>query len=131
VFFKGYLDDIYEFLESIDVVILPSIGYEDFPYVVLEGMSMAKPIIGSFVAGIPEQIDDQVTGLLVSPKNVKELARAIEILHSQPLTRKIMGTKGREKFLATFTSKIAVEKYCQLYRSAIGLRKEKQGKIKR
>ena len=130
VFFEGYLDDIFEILERTDVVILPSIGYEDFPYVVLEGMSMAKPIIGSFVAGIPEQIDHQVTGLLVSPKNVMELARAIEVLHTQPLTRKIFGTKGREKFLASFTSKIAVEKYCQLYRSAIGLRKEKRGKVK-
>ena len=115
VFFVGYLDNIYGFLENIDVLVLPSVGYEDFPYVVLEAMSMMKPIIGSRVAGIPEQIDHGINGLLVNPGNHLELAEAIETLYSQPSLRESMGKYGNKKFLANFTVKIATEKYLKLY----------------
>lgn len=117
VFFEGYMNDIYTSLEKIDVVVLPSIAYEDFPYVILEGMSMMKPIIGSRIAGIPEQIDHEITGLLVAPGNDRELAKAIEVLHTQPLLRAQMGRNGKQKFLANFTSAIATDNYMKLYSS--------------
>jgi glycosyltransferase involved in cell wall biosynthesis len=115
VFFLGYIDNFVELLPKFDVVVLPSIAFEDFPYVVLEAMSVAKPVIGTYIAGIPEQIDHEITGILVSPKNVTDLAQAIELLHTQPFMRKALGDKGKEKFLAHFTSVKAVDKYLELY----------------
>ncbi len=119
VFFEGYIDSVYSFLKSIDVVVLPSIENEDFPYVVMEGMSMGKPIIGSKLAGIPEQIDHLGEGILVSPRSSKDLAEAINTLLENPELRRTMGIAGRERYLKCFTAEIAVENYLSLYSTAL------------
>ena len=117
IFFIGYIENIFELMEKIEVLVLPSTEYEDFPYVILEGMSMMKPIIGSRVAGIPEQLDHGVNGLIVTPGNHLELAQAIEKLYMEPPSRKRLGENARKKFQVNFTSKIATSKYKELYLS--------------
>ena len=58
------------------VVVVPSL-YENFPNVVLEAMAAGRPVVGSRVGGIPEIVEDRVTGWLVAPGDVEALAEAI------------------------------------------------------
>jgi glycosyltransferase involved in cell wall biosynthesis len=80
---------------------------------------MGKPIIGSKLAGIPEQIDHLGEGILVSPRSSKDLAEAINTLLENPELRRTMGIAGRERYLKCFTAEIAVENYLSLYSTAL------------
>ncbi len=66
-------------------------------------MSFRLPVVATRWRGIPEVVDDGVTGLLVPPKDPAALADRLEQLHSDPNLRTALGEAGREKFLREFT----------------------------
>jgi glycosyltransferase involved in cell wall biosynthesis len=102
VLFMGFLSDIPSFLSSIDIFVLPSL-YEGLGVAVLEAMAAGKPVVATEVGGIPELLHDQVTGLLVPPKDSSALARAILQLVSRKDVMRHMGDKGRERVHRHFT----------------------------
>lgn len=61
-------------------VVLPVIRYENSPLVIYESMALGKPVIGSRMGGIPELIQDGMTGLLFEAGNADELAGKINFL---------------------------------------------------
>lgn len=65
VFDKGLTDDVAKALDGSDIFVLPSI-YEGVPMTVIEAMDSALPIVASAVGGIPDMIEDNITGLLCS-----------------------------------------------------------------
>jgi glycosyltransferase involved in cell wall biosynthesis len=109
----------WNFYLAADVVVLPSISHEDLPNVVAEAMAMGKPVIGSRLAGIPEQIVDGVTGVLVSPGNEHELAEAIATLAENRELRERLGAAGLERYEAYFTPAAACDRYFSLYRDLL------------
>ena len=76
VFLPGELPDASRYLKMFDVFVLPSVK-EGLPYAILEAMQSGRPIVATRVGGIPEMIEDQKNGLLVSPADPDELAQAI------------------------------------------------------
>lgn len=111
--------NIMDLFGVIDVLLTPSVDYEDFPNVILEAMGAGKAVIASRLAGIPEQVVDGETGLLVTPGRSDELAGAMQRLcNDRDLTRR-MGRAGLERFRARFTADTAVAKYIELYRSLL------------
>lgn len=104
-------DNVFEILKCIDVLIVPSVSHEDFPFVILEAMSLGKPIIGTSIAGIPEQIDHQINGFIIEPRNQEELGNAIKKLIHNPNIRSDYGNSSRKKYLNEFTSEISIKKY--------------------
>jgi len=58
-------------------VLLPSRVHENFPLISLEAMAAGKPLIASDVGGVPEVVEDRITGLLVAPTDVAGWAEAI------------------------------------------------------
>jgi glycosyltransferase involved in cell wall biosynthesis len=114
--FLGFKSNPYLYIRDFDVFILPSVRNEDFPYVILEAMIFAKPIIGTYVAGIPEQIEDQETGLLIEPNNPVQLANAMrEMLNLKKIEQ--YGLKSREKYFYEFKYDLIEEKYFELFNS--------------
>jgi len=89
--------NIFDIINILDVFILPSIEYEDFPNVILEAMSLGKSVIGTDIAGIPEQIEDGVNGFVVAPRDVNALSEAILTLIKNENKRKRMGEKSLER----------------------------------
>jgi glycosyltransferase involved in cell wall biosynthesis len=73
--FVGRESNVINFIAALDVLVLPSIQNEDFPNVILEAMSLAKPVVATKLAGIPEQVLDGETGLLVEPGDVEQMER--------------------------------------------------------
>lgn len=76
--------------------VMPSECYENCPMAVLESMAYGKPVIGSNVGGIPEQIEDGNSGLLFEQGNVHDLCRKmLQLIRDKALRRK-MGEAGRK-----------------------------------
>lgn len=115
VLFVGEEDNVFNILNSVDLVILPSIRNEDFPNVVIESMGLGKTVVASRLCGTPEQIDHRVNGMLVSPSDADELADAIEELMGNTELVGRLGRSANEKFLKEFTAEVSVGRYIQLY----------------
>ena len=96
------LDKKHQFLRNADIFVLPTFN-DTFPLVLLEAMQFGLPVVSTFEGGIPEIVDDHITGFLVEKNNVHELAKKIETLVKDHKLRKKMGEKGRQKFLNEFT----------------------------
>ena len=76
VIFTGRRDDIPAVTAALDVAVLPSYR-EAQGLTILEAMAMSRPVVASNVGGIPEMVEDGVTGLLVPPHDPPALAAAI------------------------------------------------------
>ncbi len=87
---------------AIDIVALPS-RIEGMPYVILEAMACARPVVSTRVYGIPEAVVDGETGRLVEPGDIEGLAHAMESLLESGALRERMGAAGRARFEARFT----------------------------
>jgi Glycosyltransferase len=85
-----------------DIFVFPTY-YECFPLVLLEAMSASLPIVSTFEGGIPDIVEDGVTGFLVPQKNAELLADKLELLILNPSLRKEMGCAGRKKYESQFT----------------------------
>jgi glycosyltransferase involved in cell wall biosynthesis len=85
-----------------DVFALPSSG-EGFGLVFLEAMAHGKPVIGGAHGGIPDVVEDGVTGLLVPHGDIDSLSQALESLLTDQALAREMGTRGRERVQATYT----------------------------
>ena len=85
-----------------DLFALPSRG-EGFGMVFLEAMAVAKPVIGGAHGGIPDIVEDGVTGLLVRHGDVERLAQALELLLNNPSRSREMGVLGRDRIETTFS----------------------------
>jgi glycosyltransferase involved in cell wall biosynthesis len=67
IVFTGYRSDSLDFINACDVFVLPSIANEDMPLVVLEAMSLKKIIIASRFGGIEEELENNISGILIEP----------------------------------------------------------------
>jgi len=85
VIFTGRRDDVPAVTKALDVAVLPSYR-EAQGLTILEAMALSRPVVASNVGGIPEMIEDGITGLLVPPHEPSALADAIlRLLRDHPL----------------------------------------------
>jgi len=120
--FLGYLTgkDLYNAMQSCSFLVAPSECYENCPYAVMEAMAFAKPVIASRIGGLPELVDDGLTGLLFESRNPIELAEKIRILASDSDLRYTMGRNAHEKARAEFGPELHFERLLTLYESVLG-----------
>lgn len=115
--FSGSEGNVFNFINAVDALVLPSIEKEDFPYVIIEAMSLGKPIAATRVAGIPEQIEDGKSGLLLPPGNAAALANALRKLRDEPVTAAALGRAARLRYEEKLTVERAVASYSRLLES--------------
>lgn len=87
-----------DILARLDVFVMPS-TYEGFGVAALEAQAMEVPVVASDVYGIPDVVEDGVTGILVPPRDVPALADALLSLLDDAGKRRAMGSAGR-RFVA-------------------------------
>ena len=103
IFFLGYRTDASGLFPEADICVVPSVWQDAFPLGVLEAMAAGKPVIGTSVGGIPEMIDDGVTGLLVPPGDEQALTGALDYLLTNPALSARFGSAGRQRVAERFT----------------------------
>ena len=81
----------------------------------MEAMACEKPVIASDVGGLPEVIENNVTGLLVPPTNTEELAQAMEILVRDEQLRIKLGKQGRERVKKLYNWKDNLDSMIRIY----------------
>ncbi len=86
-----------------DLAVLPSVSLETLGYALLEAMTLRKPCVASRFSGIPEVVEEGVTGMLVPPREPAPLADAIVGLLSDPARRREFGEAGRRRVEERFT----------------------------
>ena len=104
IVFLPFLDDLPAAYMLADVVVVPSLKPEPFGRVLIEAQAMGRPVVAFNHGGASESVIHEKTGLLVEPKNVKELGVAIEKLVTIPLNkRNKMASASREHIVNNFT----------------------------
>jgi glycosyltransferase involved in cell wall biosynthesis/nucleoside-diphosphate-sugar epimerase len=116
VSFLGDRLDVPQLLAQSQIFVL-STHYEGLPISILEAMRAGLPIIATNVNGIPEQVVDGKTGLLVERQDVDGLAAAITTLVDNPTLCQKMGSEGIEKLQREFTIDEMVASTKALYQS--------------
>ncbi len=92
-----------EQMRAADLLLVPSRGLEGFPLVAVEAALLGVPVIATNVGGLPESIDDGVTGVLVDPEDVIALAEATKRLLASVELRNALGSAARERALREFS----------------------------
>jgi glycosyltransferase involved in cell wall biosynthesis len=87
-------DRLRRLFNACDIFVLPSLA-ETFGLVVAEAMAFAKPVVGTRVPGISQQIKDGWNGFLAEPADEADIARKIIYLIDRPSLRRKMGQNGR------------------------------------
>jgi glycosyltransferase involved in cell wall biosynthesis len=101
------------------VVVVPSMWPEPFGIVGIEAMSYGKPVVAFRVGGIPEWLEDNVTGFLVTPHDVNQMAEKIEFLLEHPDVAREMGMKGRDRVEREFTGQQHVARLLDIYQEVM------------
>lgn len=114
VSFLGPRRDLEKILPRLDILVLPSL-WEPLGNVLLEAMVFSRPVIATRVGGIPEIVENGVTGILVPPKNSQKLAEAMVFLLQNPEIARRMGREGRERVKRYFSLERLVKEVEEVY----------------
>jgi glycosyltransferase involved in cell wall biosynthesis len=114
----GFRSDAQALMNAGDLLVLPSVA-ESFGLVLLEAMSLAKPVVATRVGGPLEIVRDGDTGLLVPPSDPAALAQAlIKLLSDRDLSDRLV-RNGRARFCEEYTTERMARSTAQVYRKAV------------
>lgn len=115
--FCGFVDDMPLFLRSLSMLVIPSLS-EGFSFAAAEAMAAGCPVVASRVGGLPEVIEDGVTGLLFPPGDAAALAAAVRrILGDESLSSKLVERAGAD--VVRFSLETYVEKMTEMFRELV------------
>src|SRR5215813_10739248 len=107
--------DIEEYLQVADIGLFTS-DTESFCLSILEAMCFGCPSVSTRVGGIPEVVEDNVSGVLVPAGDARALAGALESLIYDPSRRRALGESARARARELFAADVIVPRYEALYR---------------
>jgi colanic acid/amylovoran biosynthesis glycosyltransferase len=104
-----FQEDLRDYLDRTDAFVLPCItasngDMDGVPVSLMEAMAMEIPTVSTRVSGIPELIEDGVSGLLVAEKDELALANALQRLIEDKALRVRLGENGRHKVIREFNN---------------------------
>lgn len=97
----GLRHDVPDLLHASTACVLASTAVECFPYALLEAMAAGRAVVSTNVGGVPEMVDDGVTGALVPPRDDEALTAAM-LRAIEPTTALTWGLAGRERVVTRF-----------------------------
>jgi glycosyltransferase involved in cell wall biosynthesis len=102
--------------------LLLSSDYEGCPFSVLEAMAAGVPVVATRVGGVPELVDDGVTGLLVEPGNHDALSKAVTELLDEPERARQLGMAGRVRARDALSLETSMRQIADVYEEVAGSR---------
>ncbi|MBE9531204.1 MAG: glycosyltransferase, partial [Proteobacteria bacterium] len=114
VIFLGARRDVSSILKALDLYVLPSL-WEGLPMALLEAMATSLPVVATRVSGVPEVIEDDVSGMLVEAKDAKAFAAAMERVLVDSALAQRLGKSARETIEERFSATAMVNSMAELY----------------
>jgi glycosyltransferase involved in cell wall biosynthesis len=114
VFLPGNVPNASLFMRAFDCLLVPSLS-EAIGYVILEAGRAEVPVIATSVGGIPEIIEDMKSGILVHPKNAKDIARAITFMAQNKDKNAVMASALKETVREKFSLASMIESTAKIY----------------
>jgi glycosyltransferase involved in cell wall biosynthesis len=120
VVFTGYREDTPRLMRGTEVLVHSSSEPEPFGRVIIEGMAMGLPVVATAAGAVPEIVADEVSGVLVPPRDPAAMSDAVIGLLRDAPRRSAMGQKGKERVEELFTVRQYVAGVEQVYRRVLG-----------
>ncbi|MFA6525916.1 MAG: glycosyltransferase family 4 protein [Candidatus Buchananbacteria bacterium] len=114
VIIAGRLNQASRYLSAGDIAVMSSVK-EGLPYFPLEAMAAQLPVVATNAGGLPEIIDDGITGFIVPAQNPIALAKKISLLASNPQLRQQMGEAGYNRVKENFSEDDMINKTFATY----------------
>ncbi len=115
VIMTGFREDIPEIMAALDIFVLPSTASEATSQVIPQALLMGKPVIATNVGGLPELIENGVTGLLIPPGNAEALGEAVLQMATRRDQAAEMARNGRKKILEGYTFEVMIRRTAECY----------------
>ena len=113
----SYQDNVQVLLASSQLLVVPSQYEESFGLVIVEAMSNHVPVVATSIGGIPEVIEDGLSGLLCQPNDPRAIAsQIITVLTNKPLNEKLI-ENGFKRYELMFTADRMADAYFKLINS--------------
>jgi glycosyltransferase involved in cell wall biosynthesis len=116
----GHRADVPNVLASLDVLVLPSYAHEGIPQIILQAQTMARPVVATTIGGIPEVVENGVTGLLVAPRDSEALAEKIGAILDDAGLATRLGQAARVHIERGFSLDAMGERLLKLYAECRG-----------
>ena len=113
-----YITQLIRYYQAADIYVHGAKA-DTFPNTVLEAIACGTPVVASAVGGIPEQIEEGVTGFLVPPNNATAMAEAIQKLLNNDALRHQMSQAAATSAQQNFNLERMVDDYLKLYLNLI------------
>ncbi|AOY90267.1 glycosyl transferase family 1 [Marinobacter salinus] len=120
IHFTGYRNDAPSIAAASNVFVLPSTEREGLPRAVIEAMAYGVTPVVTDVGGMPELVEDGLSGLVVPPKNASALSSAIERLYRDRALMANMGRAARERIAHRFHTSQTVSETGEMYKALTG-----------
>jgi glycosyltransferase involved in cell wall biosynthesis len=119
VVLPGFRHDVIGCIKGFDVFVMSSVS-EGLGTSLLDAMACSKPIVATRVGGIPEVVEDEVTGQLVAPRDHRAMAAAIVKQLRSPDLRRRMAEAGLRRVREQFTVDRMVAETAAVYERVVG-----------
>ncbi len=126
ILFVGYTLNVPEIMDNCDIGVISSIGSEAVSRVLLEWMATGKPVVATKVGIIPEVVQEGVTGFVVAPDNIKDVADKVIYLLQNEDKLKNMGITARKFIEEKFNEETFIKNTEKIYRQVLDERKMKR-----
>jgi glycosyltransferase involved in cell wall biosynthesis len=119
IIFTGFRTDIPCVMAASDVVVHSASEPEPFGRVIVEAMAAGRPVVATAAGGVLDIVEDQVTGLLVPPKNAALMAKAIQQLLENPEQAGKLGQRAQQHAKERFSVKRHVTAVQRVYQKIL------------
>lgn len=116
--FLGLCEDVAELLSACDIFALAS-DWEGVPVAVIEAMAARLPVVATAVGGVPELVEDGITGVLAPPGDMEAVSTAIVELANNLERLRQMSEQARQR-AQRFDSAAMIESYARLFERSCG-----------
>ena len=115
VSFVGFQANATAYMSNLDAMVIASM-HEGIPYTLLEAMAVGVPVVATAVGGIPEVVEDSVSGLLIQPGDPEAIAASLTRLASDPGLRARLAHEASEVVRHRFSQQRMAEATVDAYR---------------
>ena len=117
--FVGNVDNVPEWLSTLDLFSLPSYGDEGVPQGIMQAMACGLPVVSTPVGAIAEAVQDGISGMLVAPKDAAALADALGRLMGDANRRQEMGQAGLAIAQQSFGIDVMLDRMTQVFEDVL------------